>query len=458
MFAGAALVAFSAGASEKRGIGVNSYSIAEMELLLPQVSWYYNWGNTSTLDSHEGVDFVPMCWGNYNPDAIRNYCKAHPEVKYLLGFNEPNFVAQSNMTPTVAAEKWPAVQALAKELGLKLVSPALNYSPDAPYQNPTTWMDEFVALVGKDAFDATAIHSYGGEGVTKDLATKFHDRYGKPVWVTEFNYWPGNGGNGISVDTQMLMMNNTVKWMEQTEWIERYAWFMVKASSNWKKYNFHLIEVQGTIGNTYSVLTDLGKLYANMGTFDKNLYYPVNKWVNISECTDCFGVHFAPFAGDTKMSNPLATNKVTTGSWIEYNYNVASAGTYYLQLRFTGYGEPTRYNPQFAISVDGTEVTPAAEFTLPNSDTELAVHSWPVSLTAGKHTIRVTENGKGSGIVVVGANLSTDAAINSVAADVNSKEAEAEYFNLQGVRVDKPTPGSIVIVRRGSTVTKTVVK
>lgn len=451
--AAAAMVALSAGASEKRGIGVNSYSIAEMEMLLPQVSWYYNWGNASSLPTHESVDFVPMCWSNYNADAIRKHVKEHPETKYLLGFNEPNFKDQANMTPSVAAEKWPAVQALAKELGLKLVSPALNYSPDAPYQDPLKWMDEFVGLVGKDAFDATAIHCYGGEGTTKNLATQFHDRYGKPVWVTEFNHWPGNSGNGIAVETQMTMMNNTVKWMEQTEWIERYAWFMLKASSDWKKYNFHLVEIQGTIGNAQTVLTPLGKLYANMGTFDKNKYYAPNEWVNVSECTDCDGVQFGPFAGETGMNNPLATTKFAANNWLEYNFEAGQAGTYYLQLRFSGYGEPKRYDPQFAISVDGTEVTPAAAFSLPNSDTEVAAKAWPVTLSAGKHTIRITEKGKGSGIVLIAANLSTDAAISSVAADSNSND-KVEYFNLQGVKVANPVAGGLYIRRQGSEVSK----
>ena len=48
----------------------------------------------------------------------------------------------------------------------------------------------------------------------------------------------------------------------------------------------------------------------------------------------------------------------------------------------------------------------------------------------------------------------SQSSIDSVEAD----GAEAEYFNLQGVRITDPQPGTIVIVRRGTTVTKMLVK
>ena len=78
-----------------------------------------------------------MLNANYDADAIRDYVKSHPSCRYLLGFNEPNFTKQANMTPQKAAEEWTAVKALADELGLEIVAPAMNYSPNAPYQDPT---------------------------------------------------------------------------------------------------------------------------------------------------------------------------------------------------------------------------------------------------------------------------------------------------------------------------------
>ena len=41
------------------------------------------------------MHFAPMCWNSYyNANAIRSYIDSHPETRYLLGFNEPNFSAQ----------------------------------------------------------------------------------------------------------------------------------------------------------------------------------------------------------------------------------------------------------------------------------------------------------------------------------------------------------------------------
>ena len=224
--------------SPKRGLSEDTFQYkAQLAAVAPGVSWYYNWGPSvgRYLAGETEMEFVPMCWnGNYDAGAIRAYVGAHPEVKYLLGFNEPNFTKQANMTPAEAAAKWTEVQALADELGLQLVAPALNYSPNPPYQSPTQWMDEFVAIVGKDAFDYTAIHSYGGFGVMKDLATTFHERYGKPVWVTEFCLWPNEGdpNSYVAPDSQIAAMMQSVEWLEKTEWIYRYAWFKAIGNSS----------------------------------------------------------------------------------------------------------------------------------------------------------------------------------------------------------------------------------
>ena len=169
------------GKSIKRGVSENAFSLQEeFDVLYPGVGWFYSWGNVPNNNiiniPDENMVFIPMCWNaNYNADNIRNYCKQHPETKYLLGFNEPNFVNQANMSPEVAAEKWPAVKALAQELGLKLVGPAVNYSPDGPENDPYTWYANFVKLVGNDAFDYIAIHNYsGGSAGMKDMIDKFY--------------------------------------------------------------------------------------------------------------------------------------------------------------------------------------------------------------------------------------------------------------------------------------------
>ena len=44
-----------------------------------------------------------MAWnGAYSAARIRAWLDAHPESRYLLGFNEPNFYDQARMTPAEA--------------------------------------------------------------------------------------------------------------------------------------------------------------------------------------------------------------------------------------------------------------------------------------------------------------------------------------------------------------------
>jgi hypothetical protein len=51
-----------------------------------------------------GIDWVPMCWGGVNAQDIDGIEAQIPAgSNYLLGFNEPNFISQSNLTPAQAA-------------------------------------------------------------------------------------------------------------------------------------------------------------------------------------------------------------------------------------------------------------------------------------------------------------------------------------------------------------------
>ncbi|HJV81937.1 glycosyl hydrolase [Noviherbaspirillum sp.] len=46
-----------------------------------------------------------MIWGG-NPDVNQPAATIPDGAKYLLGFNEPNFKAQANKTPSQAASAW----------------------------------------------------------------------------------------------------------------------------------------------------------------------------------------------------------------------------------------------------------------------------------------------------------------------------------------------------------------
>ena len=84
----------------KRGIAANT---APGAAFFPAVRWWYNWASRRS-GGNTGIEFVPMVWGS---STVNGTIPAGS--KFLLGFNEPNFNAQSNLTPQAAAP-WPTLQ------------------------------------------------------------------------------------------------------------------------------------------------------------------------------------------------------------------------------------------------------------------------------------------------------------------------------------------------------------
>lgn len=426
--------------SDKRGVSENKFQYwAQMEALEPGVTWFYNWGSVlgSYFDGQDMLEYVPMCWNaSFSADKIREYCSKNPQIKYLLGFNEPNFRAQADMTPAQAAAKWPELQALAKELNLGLVAPALNYSPDAPYYQPTAWMDEFVNLVGPDAFDYTCIHAYGGFGVMSDLATTFHERYGKPVWVTEFCYWPGEMGNQ-SPASQILFMMEALEWLEKTEWIYRYAWFKATEPSD---ANYNLLE-QGRREEPRE-LTEQGKVYCHMSTFDPEVFHPVNTVIPAKEyITQSLAILGS--SADSQSESPIEISQFNAGASLDYQFDVPSSGDYNLVLRVSGVGEPTRWDPNLgvvAVNSDGSEgntLSPNKQFSLSGDNAIYENVVFPLTLSAGKQTIRLKDFGtyQPSGIRISTITLAEAAGVDEIS--VLDENKPVNVYNLQGVCVLK---------------------
>ena len=73
----------------KRGIATNT---APGAAFFPAITWWYDWSLTGGPNT--GIQFVPMIWGS---STVNGTIPAGS--KFVLGFNEPNFHAQSNLTP-----------------------------------------------------------------------------------------------------------------------------------------------------------------------------------------------------------------------------------------------------------------------------------------------------------------------------------------------------------------------
>jgi len=244
----------------KRGIATGTTPSAALAPSAnnPGVVWWYNWGNQG---SSSPIEFVPMIWGSKSlNDSIPG------GSKYLLGFNEPNFTAQSNLTPPQAAADWPTVQGKAQALGIPTVGPGLNFCGSAsdPSQcsdpsitDPYSWLKAFFADCNGCEVDHIAVHWYNCdlpslqayiEGNTNSGGTlEGFAQFGKPIWLTEFSC---DGTH--SVADQKAYMQTAIPYLERSTIVYRYSWFSADPIPN------------AVLMNADGSLTDLGNTYVSL--------------------------------------------------------------------------------------------------------------------------------------------------------------------------------------------------
>ena len=373
--------------SAKRGVAFSFTQVTDLPLMSPYISWDYNWGNTPSndaamwFDANE-MDFCPMCWnGNYSTDKIRAFVAAHPNTKYLLAFNEPNLTDQANMTPSKAAELWPPVVALAKELNLKLVSPAMNYGTLAGYSDPIKWLDEFFAQPNVDINDiyAISIHCYmSSASAVQGYVEKF-EKYNKPIWMTEFCAWdPAPSG----YPTQMDYMCAVLNYLEANPKVERYAWFIPRSGNKVDSPPY----MQLLTHDYPADLTDLGKMYCWFSPMDKSVWLRANRPILASEYV-AVANNAMPLrpSTDTEVLQQVGGKRlmITTfaaGQQLTYQARVPENRTEFT-LRYCGYS-----NSICEVLVDGVSQN-YIDMPRNGSNTEWIVAKAPLSISEGKHTV-----------------------------------------------------------------------
>ena len=373
--------------SAKRGVAFSFTQVTDLPLMSPYISWDYNWGNTPSndaamwFDANE-MDFCPMCWnGNYSADKIRAFVAAHPNTKYLLAFNEPNLTDQANMTPSKAAELWPPVVALAKELNLKLVSPAMNYGTLAGYSDPIKWLDEFFAQPNVDINDiyAISIHCYmSSASAVQGYVEKF-EKYNKPIWMTEFCAWDPVPG---SVTTQMDYMCAVLNYLEANPKVERYAWFIPRSGNKVDSPPY----MQLLTHDYPADLTDLGKMYCWFSPMDKSVWLRANRPILASEYV-AVANNAMPLrpSTDTEVlqqvgGKGLMITNFAAGQQLTYQVCVPENSTEFT-LRYCGYS-----NSICEVLVDGVSQN-YIDMPRNGSSTEWIVAKAPLSISEGKHTV-----------------------------------------------------------------------
>jgi hypothetical protein len=434
--------------SFKRGVGYNNLSRQDVEALAPGLSWGYNWGHTGSGNdaafAEFGVEYVPMAWNGVNKNTIRNYLQNHPEIKYILGFNEPNFKDQANLSPTTAAARWKDVEEIADEFNLTIVGPALNYSPDAPYQDPIKWYDEFFEACKNCRVDHIAVHFYmpAASAIQSNVA-KFK-KYGKPIWLTEFCAWESNTGEG----SQKRFLMETLDYLETDPDVFRYAWFKERGWNNAHPY-MQLLDIQS------GVLKDLGEIFTYMSSYDDNFYFTTNRRIPAEHYIRMKGIQLEKTADE---SDHLNITEFDPGyDYADYNVNISEAGEYNLFFRIAfQYGDVS----EVKVSVNDQE---KGSMVFANQGIDVwNTQQCKATLAAGKQKIRISFKRGGCKINwwAISKNETPPTAIDEIAATAdlsvypnpvidklylkNGAKADITVFDVSGKKVAENASASFV--------------
>jgi len=367
----------------KRGIAYGNHSPEDMEALSPDVTWWYNWAVTpessvAGVFQDYGFEFVPMTWnGNYNEAQLRAFLAEHPETKYILAFNEPNFLEQANMTPTEAAAAWPRLEAIANEFDLEIVGPAVNFCGNCVTENGTTYYDPFEYL--DDFFEACegcrvdyiAVHGYMNTVEALQWYIGEFKKYDKPIWLTEFNAWEDN--QNFSLEQQLNYMIGAVDFLESDPDVFRYSWFI----GRWNGINnYPHIELLASNGE----LTVLGETYKKMPVHDETRVVQIPATIEAEEYNRMNGIRIEKTADETGFAN---VGYIDAGDWLEYKIEVPDSGIYAIDFRIA-----SNQTSVISLIVDGEEILAQ---TLNNTS---GWQSWEtvsntVTLPAGVYTIQL---------------------------------------------------------------------
>ncbi|MBT0770174.1 glycoside hydrolase family protein [Kineosporia sp. J2-2] len=202
------------------------------------VSWYYTWDVTPKgVQAPKSVDFVPMIWG---ADSVtkKNLATAKKNGDTLLGFNEPDWESQSNMTVKQALDLWPQLE----KTGMRLGSPAVaaNAATDG------AWLDRFMKGAKKRGYrvDFITLHWYGADFRSKQATQQLksfvqavHAKYPKKkIWITEYSLidWSTGTKTFPTATNQANFVKLSTSMLEHISYVEHYSWFAFPTSAEYK--------------------------------------------------------------------------------------------------------------------------------------------------------------------------------------------------------------------------------
>jgi hypothetical protein len=237
--------------------GVSTWQFTGLSGAIQDVgaNWYYNWG-TNNDAMPAGAEFVPMIWDE-NVVTPANLAKVKSEGSTLLGFNEPDLAGQAEMTVEQALDLWPQLQ----NTGMRLGSPAVAFGGNTP----GGWLDRFMTGAKQRGLkvDFITLHWYGSDfsdaavGQFMGYVRAVHERYGLPIWITEYGLMNFTGTPRFPNTQQITaFITNSTRQLEAAPYVERYAWFALPAVGDSVDYGLY---------RDATTPTEAGKAYRSAG-------------------------------------------------------------------------------------------------------------------------------------------------------------------------------------------------
>ncbi|RMY54555.1 hypothetical protein D0865_04648 [Hortaea werneckii] len=194
-----------------------------------QVSWGYNWFSSRYSDPsvacqyNPAIEFVPLLYSGASTltsiwaDNVRREIDLGATA--VLGFNEPDACfagASACMSVSEAVDVWKeSIEPFAGTV--RLGSPGVT---NAGYG--FEWLDQFIGNCTDCTIDFIAIHWYANMyafGYLQDYVQQAYERYGKPIWLTEFGY---DFSEGTPTEAQAQgFLRQAVTWLDAQEYVER---------------------------------------------------------------------------------------------------------------------------------------------------------------------------------------------------------------------------------------------
>ena len=348
------------------------------------VSWLYDWGASDISTATR--EYSLMAWGRSaaNSTNVTNYI-AKTDVTHLLSFNEPDNASQSNISVTDAVLLHKNLEATGYRLG----------SPAPEEQNAQTgrWLGDFMVSTQANNIrvDYVAIHWYDWGSYTQtfntapnanDVFTRFknyvnniYNIYKKPIWITEFN-----ANRNTTSATHVNFINLALPWLEQQDFVERYAYFFPPAlppvdvngnltaiGTAYSNFNSSTLAIKSNQDGTPDILS----LEAEDAAITGTTLPTVNNCINASG-----GKIVTALTGDQKI--------------IFSNVFVASTANYKLKFYYFSKNTATGVTSKINTNSASTTALPGTTNWCFESGANAGTMEITVALTAGNNTIEIT--------------------------------------------------------------------